>query len=385
MSKIFGSGWCQSHLLSRSVDRVEVMKIDDIIVTDHGNPVSHIVFRSGLDGLPVLTCGSSHVFIVYDRNVKSYADRIIRDISPVSSLGLDTSEFLKTVSTVTEICSWLLETGADRDALLLAVGGGILTDMAGFSAAIYKRGIRAAYVPTTLLAQVDASVGGKTGVNFLDYKNILGVIRQPEFTFVCPEVLLGLPYGQILEGAAEMLKTFIIKDCGNYSRAVEFFRGLHESVDRKTYLEEHLDELEFLVYASVDVKAGIVSADQFESGIRRRLNLGHTFAHAIEWKDHSISHGRAVSIGIVCAAVLSEAMGLCRPGLASRIASDLALCGLDTELPFPADSLVDAMQKDKKAEGGKINFIVINDIGATDVLQLSAGSAVKTINNKTKL
>ena len=276
-----------------------------------------------------------------------------------------------------ELAKLLLEKGADRNAMLLAVGGGILTDMAGFAAAIYKRGIRVSYVPTTLLAQVDASVGGKTGVNFYGYKNMLGVIRQPDFTYICREVLETLPYEHILEGAAEMIKTFIIKDNGNYRKAVGLFSGMRSGhMDLQSGPEARV--LSELVREAVAVKAEIVSEDQFESGARRKLNLGHTFAHAIEWCDHGISHGQAVSIGMVCAARLSEAEGICSKGLAVRIRSDLEACGLRTDMPFPASVLADAMDKDKKAENGKINFVLIKEIGTVQIVPLTSGSVVES-------
>ena len=162
------------------------------------------------------------IYIVADRHVVHFAEKVVKSLTggkadcecevPLSPelLLLDTSEEDKSMQTVMEICKWLLDNGADRNALLLAIGGGITTDMAGFAASIYKRGIRFAYVPTTFLSQVDAAIGGKTGVNFENYKNILGVIRQPEFTYICPEVLETLPYRDFLSGAAELIKTITV-------------------------------------------------------------------------------------------------------------------------------------------------------------------------------
>ena len=151
-----------------------------------------------------------HVFAVMDSNVAMSCPAAMQIAEIMNRRGvpgklIDASEEDKTMDTVMDICGWLLDNGADRDALVLAVGGGITTDMVGFAASIYKRGVRFAYVPTTLLAQVDASVGGKTGVNFERYKNMLGVIRQPEFTYVCPGVLASLPHREFTAGVAEML------------------------------------------------------------------------------------------------------------------------------------------------------------------------------------
>lgn len=352
----------------------------DILINGHETYAGHVFFRPSLDDLPGLLGKEGPVFIIYDRNAGAHAGKIASLMPAVSEMAIDVSEDSKTLSSVACICDWLLGCGADRNAVLLAVGGGILTDMAGFAAAIYKRGIKAAYVPTTLLAQVDASVGGKTGVNFYGYKNMLGVIRQPVFTYICPEVLTTLPYSHILEGVSEMVKTFIIEDNGNYRKAVGLFSGIWSSPDRENALISCSDSVVGLVYESVKVKSGIVSMDPFERGERKKLNLGHTFAHAIEWCDHSISHGRAVSAGMVCAARLSEKEGLCRPGLSARLAEDLAACGLDTDLPFPADMLRPAMVKDKKAENGKIGFVLIRDIGNVEIVPLSADTVIETLN-----
>jgi 3-dehydroquinate synthetase len=206
---------------------------------------------------------------------------------------IETSEEGKTLETVMDICAWLLENGADRDALVIAVGGGITTDMVGFASCIYKRGVRFAYVPTTLLSQVDAAIGGKTGVNFDKYKNILGIIRQPAFTYMCPQLLESLPQRDFLSGVAEMLKTFIIEDNGNYEKAITLLRALTEDFiklcDGATLsagearwpeaLSGRLADLTPLIAAAAEVKAGVVSRDQLENGERRKLNLGHTFAH----------------------------------------------------------------------------------------------------------
>lgn len=357
--------------------------MEDITINESGGHESHICFRDCLEKLQSMIPASCPVFVVYDSNVSEHAGKIMRMVSPAASLKLEVSEYRKTPETVLDICSWLLDNGADRNAMLLAVGGGILTDMAGFAAAIYKRGITAAYVPTTLLAQVDASTGGKTGVNFRDYKNILGVIRQPAFTFICPEVLVTLPCSHVLEGAAEVIKSFIIKDGGNYSKAISFFSEMHSSGDRGRFMAENLPRLEELVHAAVAVKAEIVAEDPFETGIRRKLNLGHTFAHAIEWKDHGISHGRAVSIGLVCAAVLSRACGLCPENLPEMLEHDLRSCGMDTALPFAPDQLKDAMSKDKKAENGKVNFVMIRNIGDVITVPLPVGHVIDSLKANT--
>lgn len=368
--------------------------------------------------------GYPAVFVVADRQVKSSAEQVVKAHEaqklegalprPSNLLLLDVSEENKSMSTVLEICKWLMDNDAGRNALLLAIGGGITTDMAGFAASIYKRGIRFAYVPTTFLSQVDAAIGGKTGVNFENYKNILGVIRQPEFTYICPEVLGTLPYRDFLSGAAELLKTFIIDNTGNnYEKAVEVLSEIHGSIDRKQAITSHLAEIEDLAAAAAKIKAGIVERDEFECGERRKLNLGHTFAHAIEsvsmsrhngsmsghnGAESGVTHGEAVAMGMIMAAKASEryynlasespsrteniagqndtATSEGGESLSSRLARDFSRCGLPTECPFPPESLSGAMKKDKKAENGIVHFVLIRAIGDVRIEDLPVESAV---------
>ncbi len=335
----------------------------------------------------------------------------------------DVSEDTKTIETVEDICRWLLDRGADRDATVVAVGGGIVTDMAGFAAAIYKRGIKAVYVPTTLLAQVDAAIGGKTGVNLDAYKNIIGVFKQPEITYICPEVLETLPDGVFRAGLAEMLKTFIIENeapeaqdaaspaassaaqdaaspaaqdatssaCGNrVERMVAVVQEINAAGSFAAASPAARTEFGRLVAEAAGVKAGVVTRDEFESGERRKLNLGHTFAHAIEFVANShaasaapdsgksaseISHGEAVAIGMAMAARLSVGLGLATEQTESDVLKALRTCGLPTECPFPLSSMLDAMKKDKKAEGGSIHFVLIRSIGDVIVRDLTVSQA----------
>jgi 3-dehydroquinate synthetase len=302
------------------------------------------------------------------------------------------------METVMEICSWLLDNGADRDALVLAIGGGITTDMAGFAASIYKRGVRFAYVPTTLLAQVDASIGGKTGVNFGGLKNMLGTIRQPEFTFICPEVLESLPMEDFQAGAAEMVKTFMIEDNGNYQAAVDLlklltadFIAICEDNTTLSYQESkwpevlvaRLHQLTPLIAEAAKVKAGIVSRDQFENGERRKLNLGHTFAHAIETLAHKyhndIDHGHAVALGLVYAARLAEKLELAEPGVAAAIEKDLDESLLLIINPYSLERMAAAMRKDKKAEDGKVHFVLPRALGDVVMHDLTVDEVVELL------
>ena len=322
------------------------------------------------------------IFVVCDRAVAHLVPRLGLD---AAVLELEASEEKKSLRTVEEICRALLEGGADRKSFVLALGGGIISDMAGFAASIYMRGIRFAYVPTTLLAMTDAAIGGKTGVNFLSYKNILGSFTEPCFTWMAAASLEGLPRREVLSGAAEMLKSFIIDNVdGAYSTALEFFRtaSLPEKCDAATAAR-----LLPLARVAAGVKAGIVSRDFRESGERKLLNLGHSFAHAIEHLAQTgadgnvgISHGEAVSMGIVLAARLSCALGYAPKGFDSSLEADFASAGLRVKCPYAPRQLVQAMSRDKKAEAGMLSFVLMRGISDVFVEKLEPAKAMALLN-----
>ena len=290
------------------------------------------------------------VFVVYDRHVEWVAREM-----PWPSLAIETSEARKTMDTVLTICRWLMDAGASRSALVLSIGGGITTDMAGFAAGIYKRGIRYANFPTTLLSQVDAAIGGKTGVNLDGYKNMLGVFRMPEVTFLCADVLRTLPRREYLSGLAELLKTFLLSDGEAYEKALA---AIPCTVEANSVLG-----LGQWIGKAARIKEEIVARDPYEKGERAKLNLGHTFGHAIEHearlRGDDITHGEAVAMGIILAARLSESLGIGEKGLAARLMADFQAAGLPTRCPYPPDALQEAMGKDKKAlGGGKVKFVL---------------------------
>lgn len=332
------------------------------------------------EGLAERLSAYPEVYLVYDGHLGGWASRLLSAAPAIrAAFAIDATEEGKDISTVLDICRRLLEAGASRSALIVSLGGGITTDIAGFAASIYKRGIRFAHVPTTLLAQVDAALGGKTGVNFLGYKNMLGTIRQPEFTWSCSEVLETLSPRDFRSGLAEMLKTFIIENHGGaYARALR----MQTSLLTGTPMERVQEELRSLIAAAAAVKQGIVARDEFEGGERRKLNLGHTFAHAIEHEARrtgtDVTHGEAVAMGLVLAARLSERRGLAPAGFEARLTADLSACGLPTAPPFPLPVLIGAMTRDKKAEGGIVHFVLIRDIGDV-VLQDIAPHALEAI------
>ena len=200
-------------------------------------------------------------FVVYDPNVAWVAEEVMAALPVKGARSLETSEERKTMDSVLAVERWLLEADASRGALLLAVGGGITTDLVGFAASLYKRGIRYANLPTTLLSQVDAAIGGKTGVNLDHYKNMLGAFHMPEYTFLCADVLRTLPPREFRCGLAELLKTFLLADAEAYHSALQ---GVTPA----------------LIARAAAIKAEIVERDPYEHGERAKLNLGHTSAAA---------------------------------------------------------------------------------------------------------
>ena len=296
--------------------------------------------RREAEGAPLTP--THQLFIVCDRNVSNLVELI--GIEPAGVFEINATEENKTFETVVRINRWLMESGADRDAFVLGIGGGITTDMTGFAASVYKRGVKFAFIPTTLLSQVDAAIGGKNGVNLDSYKNMVGVIRQPEAVFICPEPLDTLPYPQIVSGAAELLKTFIIDNSkGLYGKAVETLSGIRRAGG---IIKDYSESLNFLIAEAALVKAGIAGRDPYEKGERRLLNLGHTFAHAIEkMSGERIAHGEAVSVGIILAARLAERLDVAEKGLADRLEADFKACGMMVDCPFQIEELTAAMRK----------------------------------------
>ena len=307
------------------------------------------------------------LYVVYDENVASLAREVLAALPVKGSFGLKTSEERKTLETVQGLCRQLLEAGASRNAYLLAIGGGITTDMTGFAAAIYKRGIRYSNLPPTLLAQVDAAIGGKTGVNLDGYKNMLGAFRMPEYTFLCADVLKTLPPRELRAGLAELLKTFLIGDAEAYEQAVRCFADAQNDISG-------------LITKAAQIKADIVAQDPEEHGIRAKLNLGHTFGHAIEHEAQKegddIHHGEAVAMGMILAARLSERIGLAPEGMEKKLRADFKALGLPTECPYPLENLAAAMARDKKAAEGHVKWILLEAPGRVIIKEMTVKEAM---------
>ncbi len=299
--------------------------------------------------------------VVADANVaKRVAPIVLETLRAERRTDLFTfpaGESHKTRSSWAALTDAMLDAGVGRDACVVALGGGVTGDLAGFIAATYMRGLPWLQVPTSLLAMIDASIGGKTGVDVESGKNLVGAFHQPRAVVVDPTVLATLPVAELRNGLAEAVKHAALADPKHLDWIHDHADGLLAGV---------LAPLTTLVRRSVEIKASIVSADPAERGQRATLNFGHTLAHAIERvTDFAVPHGRAVAIGMVCEARIGEAAGVTEAGTAERIASVLTRLGLPTRLPdgvSPA-ALLDASLTDKKVRSGRIRWALLEAIG----------------------
>jgi len=293
---------------------------------------------------------SEEAVIITDKNVRRFYSK---DFPHYEVIEIGTGEKIKNLDTVQAIYGKLVEIEADRSSFIVGIGGGIVCDIAGFVASTYLRGVRFGFVPTTLLSQADAGVGGKNGVNFSGYKNMVGVFSQPEFVICDMNLLKSLPEKEIRCGFAEIVKHAAIADADLFS----FLEGHHRKA-----LKLDAEVLERLVYDSVLIKSSIVGRDEIERGERRKLNFGHTFGHAIE-KSTGLSHGEAVSLGMVIASELSARRGLLPEKDRQRIEALLKKLKLPIRLRVDGKGVLDALRRDKKRKGEGIYFVSLHSIG----------------------
>ena len=309
-----------------------------------------IALGESIDSIGRYCKGAGKVVAITDSNVSRLHGARLKGMDVIA---IKPGEQHKTLETVGDIVAKLLELEADRSTLIAGVGGGIVCDVAGFVASTYMRGVRFGFAPTTLLAQVDASVGGKNGVNFRGYKNIIGTIRQPEFC-LCDFSLLGtLPQVEMRNGFAEAVKSAAIGDAALFS----FLEGnwRKASALQRTAIEK-------VVHDSLQVKMRIVAADEREKGERMKLNFGHTIGHAIE-KATGMPHGAAISIGMVAAAGLSVKRAGLPAAEAERLRALLSDIGLPVALGAGKEAVLEAIRKDKKRFGPKIRMVLLEKIG----------------------
>ncbi|MCF8496728.1 MAG: 3-dehydroquinate synthase [Alphaproteobacteria bacterium] len=344
-----------------------------IVTVDLGPKSYDIYIGSGLlyrtpALLPFNIQGRS-VFIITDQNVQNYArdvGGVLREAGArsVETLALPPGEKTKNFRNVEKITSWLLENGVNRDSVLFAVGGGVIGDLGGFCASIILRGVPYVQIPTSLLAQVDSAVGGKTGINSTGGKNMIGSFYQPAAVIIDTDALKTLPQREFGAGYAEMVKYGLIRDSA-------FFNWLDQNSESLRSLDP--EALAHAIDVSVRAKAAIVEIDEKEQGARALLNLGHTFGHALEAAagfGSSLLHGEAVAMGTVMAMDLSVRMNLCQLDDFYRVERHFTNAGLLTRASFiqpplntSVDHLIALMHHDKKVKQGKITFILLRGIG----------------------
>lgn len=338
------------------------------------NPKSLFIGNS-FDHLNEMIASISHseVFIVIDRKV----DQIYGRHFPYDKMVIDAVEANKSLDTVNKILSQMVRKGLTRDSFVLGVGGGVTTDLVGFAASIYKRGVKFAFVPTTLLAQVDASIGGKNGINLLNQKNMVGLFSHPEFIYTNVSTLMTLEKRELISGMAEMLKTFIIGSKEEYVRAIEFFsnRGAGAPLS-----EGDLPVFAELIRIAAQIKGSIVMNDEKDRGERRKLNLGHTFGHVIEMET-GLRHGEAIALGMILSSMLANLCGYSDKSTTERLVRDFESVGLPADITVleklfagvRGDRLMNGVQNDKKVGGDRISFVFIKEPGDVLIKEISIG------------
>ena len=314
---------------------------------------SSIIIGESITNLQKYLPNQNCAFITDEKIFRLYSELIPKKNLIVIPAG----EKSKSLETISEIIKQLLDLGIDRHSFLLGIGGGVICDIVGFVASIYMRGIDFGFVPTSLLSQVDASVGGKNGVNLMDYKNIIGVFNQPKFVLCDIEMLKTLPEDDYISGFGEIIKHAIIAD----AKLFEFLESNHERL-----LQKDLAILETLIFRNIDIKSEIVIKDEKESGERRKLNFGHTFAHGLE-NILNIKHGAAVSLGMAIAAKISAKMGLADIKDINRISALLEKYHLPISAEYDSKQICKMIGRDKKKTGESVNFVFLKNIGEVEV------------------
>ena len=304
--------------------------------------------------------------LVTDHNVATFhAERLLASLQEAdfhaALLTIPAGEAHKTLDIVQQLWQGFLHNDLDRRSTVIALGGGVIGDLAGFAASTYMRGIHWVCVPTTLLAMVDASLGGKTGFDLPEGKNLIGSFYPPRLVLADPQLLKTLPEAEFISGLAEVVKHGIISD-------PELFELCAQGLDCVR------DNLEDIVKRAMGVKIQVIEEDPYEKGIRASLNLGHTVGHAVELvSKFQLRHGEAVAIGLVAEAKLAEKLAIARKGLVDTIAEVLLKLGLPTEIPpgLPREEILQTMRVDKKKNASTIRFALPAEVGRVELVEIS--------------
>ncbi|TDS17697.1 3-dehydroquinate synthase [Sphingobacterium paludis] len=334
-----------------------------------------VYFEKNLDSLSsfIAARAYSQILILVDRNTNDHClpllQQAIPQISDYDIIEVDPGEENKNIDFCIGVWKTMLDFGADRKALMINLGGGVVTDLGGFAAATYKRGIDFIQIPTTLLSQVDASVGGKTGIDLDNVKNIIGTFTQPQAVFISSLFLKSLDDRQMRSGFAEVIKHGLIFD-----------RNLFEQTQQ---VDLEADDLDEIIYRSVAIKNEVITQDPTEQGLRKILNFGHTIGHAVEGysllhDENPLLHGEAIAIGMICEAYLSVKLnGLKEEGLhriVKRFDELFDRYALKTET---YEELLALMQNDKKNESKRVGFALLADVGQCDYNLFVEEEAIK--------
>ena len=343
----------------------------DTIRVGLGERAYDIVIGRGARALAAELTGRRNFLVTDSRVAETWGGWAKECIPQAGAFEFPAGELHKTPETVIGICRRAAELCFDRKARFVALGGGVVGDMTGFAAAIYMRGVGFVQIPTTLLAMVDSSVGGKTGVDIPEGKNLVGAFHQPEQVLIDPEFLTTLPLAEIRCGLAEILKTGVIFDEALFAELEREPATLTVTPDYERFVP--------LIRRSCELKAQVVAADEREAGIRALLNYGHTFGHAVELlSDFRISHGEGVAIGMCCAGELAARLGRWRRAEAERQKCAVAALGLGTALPrhCTVPAMLEAMRHDKKNSGGAITLVLPKRIGEAEVVRSVTDSEI---------
>jgi 3-dehydroquinate synthase len=339
--------------------------------------------RAGREVRRVLPSSGSRVFVITSPSVRRHwgeaLEKSLRDARlPYEVLEMHDGEPAKRLHTVEQLAESLVDAKADRKSMLVALGGGVVGDCAGFLAAIFMRGIPVVQIPTTVVAQGDASIGGKTGVNLRGGKNLVGSFHQPSAVLVDPDILATLDDREFRSGLFELLKCGVIRD-------THLFDLMERNPNK--ILGRDSRTLQRVIGDSIRVKADVVSADEKESGLRRILNFGHTIGHALEAATNysHFLHGEAVAWGMIAAAVIARESGVCHADAAERIVNATRLYGPLPPVPCDVQSVLGRLGADKKTVAGAVHFVLPQKIGkvkiSSDVPPSIVRNAVELIRN----
>ncbi|MBR8833553.1 MAG: 3-dehydroquinate synthase [Stigonema ocellatum SAG 48.90 = DSM 106950] len=324
-------------------------------------------------GLKVLLVSNPTIF-------KHFGERAIASLKAaqfeVAELSLPAGERYKTLNSVQKIYDAALENRLERSSTMVALGGGVIGDMTGFAAATWLRGINFVQVPTTLLAMVDASIGGKTGVNHPQGKNLIGAFHQPRLVLIDPEVLQTLPMREFRAGMAEVIKYGVIWNAQLFAEM-----EVSKHLDQLRYLKPEL--IDSILTNSCQAKADVVSKDEKEAGLRAILNYGHTIGHAVESLTgyRVVNHGEAVAIGMVAAGQIAVELGMWQKAETERQDALIQKAGLPTKLPSGVDieAIIAALQTDKKVKDGKVRFVLPTQIGEVTVTDQVPSDTIRQV------